>query len=144
VAVIVVGERERGHGVDVLPDQLVNVFDRGGQARVPLLAGFNSGEIRSLTPLAPPVPASAAVYESTIRERYGDLADAFLKLYPSDNLKESIFATTRDALYGWTAERLVRKQAALGVPSGFAWPRRVTMMAPIRPDATSLDWFTRE
>ena len=102
---------------DVLPDQLVNVFDRGQQARVPLLAGFNAGEIRSLTPLAPPVPASAAVYESTVRERYGDLADAFLKLYPSDNLKESIFATTRDALYGWTAERLVRKQAALGVPS---------------------------
>jgi hypothetical protein len=25
-------------------------------------------------------------------------------------------ATTRDALYGWTAERLVRKQAALGDP----------------------------
>jgi para-nitrobenzyl esterase len=101
----------------VLPDQLVTVFDQGKQARVPLLAGFNSGEIRSLTPLAPPVPASAAVYESTIRDRYGDLAGAFLKLYPSDNLKESIFATTRDALYGWTAERLVRKQAAVGVAS---------------------------
>jgi para-nitrobenzyl esterase len=99
----------------VLPDQLVNVFDQGKQAHVPLLAGFNSGEIRSLTPLAPPVPASAAVYETTIRERYGDLADAFLGLYPSTNLQESIFATTRDALYGWTAERLVRKQAALGV-----------------------------
>ena len=99
----------------VLPDQLVNVFDQGKQARVPLLAGFNSGEIRSLTPLAPPVPASAAVYETTIRERYGDLADAFLELYPSTNLQESIFATTRDGLYGWTAERLVRKQTALGV-----------------------------
>ena len=101
----------------VLPDQLVNVFDQGKQARVPLLAGFNSGEIRSLTPLAPPAPASAAAYESTIRERYGDLADAFLKLYPPTNLQESIFATTRDALYGWTAERLVRKQTALGLPS---------------------------
>ena len=99
----------------VLPDQLVNVFDQGKQARVPILAGFNSGEIRSLTSLAPPVPASAAEYESTIRERYGDLADAFLALYPPTNLQESIFATTRDALYGWTAERLVRKQTALGM-----------------------------
>jgi para-nitrobenzyl esterase len=99
----------------VLPDQLVNVFDQGRQARVPLLAGFNSGEIRSLTSLAPSVPASAAAYESTIRERYGDLADVFLKLYPPDDLQESVFATTRDALYGWTAERLVRKQSALGV-----------------------------
>jgi para-nitrobenzyl esterase len=101
----------------VLTDQLVNVFDQGKQARVPLLAGFNSGEIRTLTPLAPPVPASAAAYESTIRDRYGDLAAKFLALYPSDNLKESIFATTRDGMYGWTAERLVRKQAALGVSS---------------------------
>ena len=47
----------------------------------------------------------------------GDLADEFLRLYPSANLQESIWATTRDALYGWTAERLVRKQAALGQPS---------------------------
>jgi para-nitrobenzyl esterase len=28
-----------------------------------------------------------------------------------------MWATTRDALYGWTAERLVRKQTALGVPA---------------------------
>src|SRR3546814_1421428 len=28
-----------------------------------------------------------------------------------------MLATTRDAMYGWTAERLVRKQAALGVPA---------------------------
>src|SRR5580698_2543163 len=38
--------------------QLVDVFDRGEQAPVPLLAGFNSGEIRSLRILAPQPPAS--------------------------------------------------------------------------------------
>ncbi len=101
----------------VLPRQLVEVFDRGEQAPVPLLAGFNSGEIRSLRILAPQPPASAAEYERIIRDRYGDLADEFLRHYPSSNLEESILATTRDALYGWTAERLVRKQAALGQPS---------------------------
>jgi len=101
----------------ILPRQLVDVFDRGEQAPVPLLAGFNSGEIRSLRVLAPRPPANAAEYERIIRERYLDLADEFLKLYPSTNMEESILATTRDALYGWTAERLVRKQAALHVPS---------------------------
>lgn len=101
----------------VLSGQLVDVFDKGEQARVPLLAGFNDGEIRSLKILAPPAPATASEYEKTIRESYGDLADAFLKLYPAGNYKESILATTRDGLYAWTAERLVRKQAALGVPS---------------------------
>ena len=101
----------------VLPRQVVEVFDRGEQAKVPILAGFNSGEIRSLRVLAPPVPADAATYEKEIRERYADLADAFLKLYPASDLQESIWATTRDALYGWTAERLVAKQTAAGVPS---------------------------
>lgn len=101
----------------VLPRQVVDVFDRGAQAKVPVLAGFNSGEIRSLRALAPPVPADAATYEKEIRARYADMADAFLRLYPAGNLQESIWATTRDSLYGWTAERLVRKQTALGVPS---------------------------
>ena len=101
----------------VLPRQLVDVFDKGEQAPVPILAGFNSGEIRSLRFLAPHPPASAAEYEATIRDRYGDLADEFLRLYPSANMDESILATTRDAFYGWTAQRLVRKQTALGQPS---------------------------
>ena len=40
----------------ILPDQLVAVFDRGEQAPTPLLAGFNTGKIRSLRFLAPPAP----------------------------------------------------------------------------------------
>jgi len=98
----------------VLPAQLVDVFDRGEQARVPILAGFNSGEIRSLRILAPPPPADASTYEAEVRKRYGDLADDFLKLYPSNDLAESVLLTPRDALYGWTAERLVAKQTAVG------------------------------
>ena len=101
----------------ILPKQLVDVFDAGEQAHVPLIAGFNAGEIRSLRILAPQPAADAGVYEKEIRSRYGDLAGEFLRLYPSAGMNESILATTRDALYGWTAERLVRKQAAIGVPS---------------------------
>jgi para-nitrobenzyl esterase len=101
----------------ILPRQLVDTFDRGEQAPVPLLAGFNSGEVRSLKFLAPHAPDSAADYETAIRTRYLDLADAFLKLYPSTDMPESILAASRDALYGWTAERLVRKQTALGQPA---------------------------
>ena len=101
----------------VLPRQLVDVFDRGEQAPVPIVAGFNSGEIRSLRFLAPPMPRNGKAYQLQIRDRYTDLADEFLRLYPSARLEESILATTRDALYGWTAERLVRKQTALGQPA---------------------------
>lgn len=101
----------------VFPEQMVTAFDKGDQAHVPILAGFNSGEIRSLMVLAPPVPATAARYEAVIRDRYGPLAGDFLRLYPATNMEESILAATRDGLYGWTAERLVRKQTALGLPS---------------------------
>jgi len=98
----------------VLTRQLVEVFDRGEQAHVPVLVGFNSGEIRSLRFLAPPIPASEAAYTAAIRERYGPLADAWLRLYPASNLTESILAAPRDALYGWTAERVATKQTAAG------------------------------
>ena len=101
----------------VLPRQLVDVFDLGEQAHVPILAGFNSGEIRSLRFLAPPPPADAAAYEALIRARYGDLADAYLKLYPPSDLAESVLMSPRDAIYGWTAERLAAKQTAAGAPA---------------------------
>ncbi len=101
----------------VLTGQLVDVFSRGEQAPVPILAGFNEGEIRSLTFLMPPAPASSSAYESAIRERYGDLAGEFLRLYPSSDVRESMLATTRDALYGWTAERLAMEQHRRGAPS---------------------------
>lgn len=100
-----------------LKRQLVDTFDAGEQARVPILAGFNSGEIRSLRFLAAPTPATSAVYEASIKCRYGDLADLYLKLYPSNDMGESILAATRDAIYGWTAERLARKQTEAGAPS---------------------------
>ncbi len=101
----------------VLPRQMVDAFDQGKQAPVPVIAGFNQGEIRSLMVLAPKPTATAADYEAKIRENYGDLSDAFLKLYPAADYKESILLTTRDSLYGWTAERIARKQAAIGQPT---------------------------
>ena len=97
-----------------LTRQLVATWDHGQQAKVPVLAGFNAGEIRSLPVLLPPAPASAEAYEAAIRARYGELADPFLRLYPSSNIKESLLATTRDALYGWTATRMAIGQTAIG------------------------------
>ncbi|MBN8816226.1 MAG: carboxylesterase family protein [Sphingomonas sp.] len=98
----------------ILTRQLVDTFDRGEQARVPLIAGFNSGEIRTLRFLLPPPPANAEAYTADIRARYGDLADAYLRLYPPRDFDRTLLAATRDTVFGWTAERLVRKQAAIG------------------------------
>lgn len=100
----------------LLTRQLVETWDRGEQAPVPVLAGFNTGEIRSLRMLLPPAPASAASYEAVIRERYGDLAEPFLRLYPSSDVGEAMLATTRDALYGWTSVRMAIGQTAIRQP----------------------------
>ncbi|KCZ86200.1 carboxylesterase type B [Hyphomonas adhaerens MHS-3] len=99
--------------------QMVEVFDKGEQAPVPVLAGFNEGEIRSLRFLLPPIPKNTEAYEAAIRNGYGELSDRYLEIYPSDNLEASMLAATRDAMYGWTAERLAASQTAYGHPSFF-------------------------
>lgn len=104
----------------VLPRQIVDVFDRGEQAPVPLIAGYNTGEIRSLRFLLPEPPGDVESYEDAIRAGYGDLAESFLSLYPSNDIEESMLAATRDAMYGWTAQRMVTKQAEIGAP-GFLY-----------------------
>ena len=101
----------------VLPDQLVDLFERGEQAKVPLVVGFNSGEVRSLPFLLPKLPATAQAYEAEIRARYADLAERFLALYPSSDPVESSLASVRDALYGWTTLKLAATQRAAGAPA---------------------------
>ncbi len=101
----------------VLPQQIVECFDRGEQAAVPLIAGFNEGEIRSLRFFLPPLPVSAAEYEARVRGIYGDLAAAYLARYPAYDIEESALAAARDAFYGWSAERLARAQTRLGLPA---------------------------
>jgi para-nitrobenzyl esterase len=100
-----------------LPQQLVDIFDHKQEALVPVIAGYNAGEIQTLLALLPPLPSSGEVYETEIRKRYGDLAPEFLRLYPSSDVKASMMAAVRDSIFGWGAERLVRNEAAAGMPS---------------------------
>jgi para-nitrobenzyl esterase len=101
----------------ILPRQLVDTFDRGEQAPVPLIAGFTSGEVRGLRFLLPPLPADSETYVSDIRARYGDLAETYLRLYPPVNLEQTQLAASRDVVFGWASERLVRNQGAIGQPA---------------------------
>jgi len=100
-----------------LPRQLVDTYDRREEAHVPVLMGFNAGEIQTLPGFLPPLPSSSAVYAREIRRRYRDLAPEFLRLYPPGDVRASMLAAGRDAIFGWGAERIVRDEAALGEPS---------------------------
>jgi len=101
----------------VLPLQIIDAFDTGRFSKVPVLAGFNSGEVRSQRAFVPRPPDSPEAYEAEITARYGDGAEAFLDIYPADDVQGSILSTLRDAIYGWAAERIVRKEAAAGQPA---------------------------
>jgi para-nitrobenzyl esterase len=101
----------------VLPQQIVEAFDRGDQAAVPMIAGFTAGEVRSLRFFIPKLPANAAEYEAKVRSLYGDLAAQYLQFYPASDIEESALAAARDGFYGWSAQRLVRNQSKLGLPA---------------------------
>jgi len=110
-----------GPNVDgwVITRQIVDTFDRKEEALVPVLMGFNRNEVYPVLIgfLPQNLPDSSAAYEAEIRKRYGDLAPEFLRLYPSSDIKGSSMAASRDAVFGWSAERIVRDEAKAGIPS---------------------------
>ena len=105
----------------VLPHQIVDTFDRKEEAVVPVLMGFNRNEIYPVLMgfSMQKLPESSEAYEAEIHKRYGDLAAEFLRLYPSNDIKGSMMAAIRDAIFGWSAERIVRDEAKAGTPSYF-------------------------
>jgi len=101
----------------VLKRQLAEVFARGEQAKVPVLAGFNEGEIRSLPFLMPKAPDTQAEYVADVRRRFGAKASNFLAVYPGADPKADVMASIRDGLYGFAAQYLVQQQAVVGQPA---------------------------
>jgi para-nitrobenzyl esterase len=111
----------------VLKRQLFETFAHGEQAKVPVIAGFNEGEIRSLLYFMPgDIPANRAAYEADVRRRFGAEAAAFLAVYPGANPREDVMASIRDGACDWTAQSLVRLQAEAGQPSYLYYFRHST------------------
>ena len=77
----------------VLPKSLVDIFNAGEQAQVPLLAGWNSAEVpyTAFTKGQSPTPEN---YAKIVKETYGDKAAEVLKLYPGATEKEVITSAT--------------------------------------------------
>ena len=101
----------------ILPRQIVDVFDQGEQAKVPVLVGFNSGEVRSQRIFLPPIPATEAAYADAIESGYGKLSAEYLLNYPATDMEGSMLSALRDGIYGWAAERIAKRQADAGIPS---------------------------
>jgi carboxylesterase type B len=116
----------------VLTRQLAETFFRGEQAKVPVIAGFNEGEIRSLLFLMPKAPDSQSAYEADVRRRFGDEAPAYLAVYPGLDPKADVMASVRDGIYGWAAQNLGRQQAAVGQPAYLYLFRHSSPHSPLK------------
>jgi para-nitrobenzyl esterase len=96
----------------VLPEDLDTVFAAGRQNDVPLLVGSNANEG---TPYGQIEAADKFIEQA--RQRYGDKADDFLKLYPAGSdaeAKDSGFASMRDSVFGYQMWNWARLQAKTG------------------------------
>ena len=93
----------------VLPETVESVFARGKQNDVPTLTGLTADE-GSSAPDYGMIPADAFVKQ--VRQRFGDLADAILKLYPFSSDEQAGMAEKMSAreqgrvsMYLWAASR---------------------------------------
>jgi para-nitrobenzyl esterase len=116
-----------------LPDEPTAVYARGQQHDVPLLTGMNADEASAF----PGYGTLAAVdFQRQARERYGDQADAFLRLYPATTDAEA-GASQQQSLrdLGLVAlGRLVADRAATGHTSAWLYLHQRGIPWPAHPE----------
>jgi para-nitrobenzyl esterase len=113
------------------------VFAEGKQIDVPVLAGSNRDESFGGN------PKSAADFIERARQRYGDLADKFLELYPAKDdaqAKESAFYSGRDEM-AFIMRNWARLESKSGKTKAFVYyfteqpPRLPNARGPFAPTA---------
>ena len=98
-----------------LPEEVSSIFAKGNQSDVPVIAGYNADEMRTLAPL--PASASAKSFMDQVHGRYGTLADEFMKLYPADSdeqAADAYYHSSRDQGMGWQMRTWARMQSKSG------------------------------
>jgi len=96
----------------VLPAEVRAIFAAGKQNDVPVLIGSNADEGTAFTSRT----LTLAALQNSAR-RYGDRADAFLKLYPADSdaqAQAAQAAAIGDQFFGWEMRTWARLQAKTG------------------------------
>jgi para-nitrobenzyl esterase len=114
------GGRGGGPIVDgyFLPEDVGKVFGEGRQNDLPVLLGSNKDEGTFFLQ-----PTTAAQFTDQVHRRYGDRADAFLKIYPASNDEESNasqLAAFRDEL-GWVMRNWANLQTKTGKSKAYLY-----------------------
>ena len=119
----------------LIPEDPGKVFEAGKQIAVPVLTGSNRDESFGGN------PKSAAEFVEQARTRFGDLADAYLKLYPAssdEQARESAFYSGRDEM-AFVMRNWARLAAKPGKAKAFVYyfteqpPRLANARGPFAP-----------
>ena len=117
----------------LLPENPTTIFAQGKEAPVPLLTGSNADEGSTF-----PHAKTLAAYQQWVHEKYPDIADRLLELYPAKSDEEAKTANkhiVRDALFAWGPWSVARLHAN----NGFAtYLYHFNHPQPLRP-GTSYD-----
>ena len=86
----------------VFPDTVYDIFAAGRQADVPVIVGSNADEMTMLGGAAG--AETVEQYRETIRNEYGEHADALLETFPAETdeeARQARMASGTDATFGW-------------------------------------------
>jgi para-nitrobenzyl esterase len=96
-----------------LPDEVETIYAQGKQNDVPTLIGSNADEGTLFTPAS----AKGENFKQLAARRFGNEADAFLKLYPfssDEEARAAQAASMRDQTFGWEMRTWARLQTKTG------------------------------
>ena len=106
----------------MLPEDVYTIFANGKQNDVPLIAGSNADEGKSLAPW--PATGTPESFIKQARARFNAKADEFLKLYPAGSKEEAMashYASFRDYSFGWEMRTWVRMESKTGKSKAFLY-----------------------
>jgi para-nitrobenzyl esterase len=116
----------------VLPDEIFNIYAQGKQNRAGVIVGSNADEGTSL--FGALAPGRMAPFQALAKQRYGDLAEQFLKIYPvtsDSDVRDAFLHGARDEWFTWEMRTWARLMRKAGLPAyQYAFSR-----VPPRPDA---------
>ena len=116
----------------VFPDTVYEIFAAGRQHDVPVIVGSNADEMTMLGGAAG--AETVEQYRETIRDEYGEHADALLEVFSAatdDEAQQARMASGTDATFGWEMRTWARMMETVPSPAYLYFFSRV----PPAPDA---------
>jgi len=94
----------------MFPESILKLHKTGQRHDVPVLLGINEDEVSLFESagLIDKTPSSPTAYEKSVKKRYGELSDDFLRLYPSDNPTDAIYNAARDRVVSYGTQTLAQ------------------------------------